>query len=61
MFLLDTNVVSELRKIGSRRADPQVTAWAQSVDANLMFLSCVFPILGRRMMPLSALPRWCIN
>ncbi|WP_462323233.1 PIN domain-containing protein [Halochromatium sp.] len=41
MFLLDTNVVSELRKIGSRRADPQVTAWAQSMDASLTFLSCV--------------------
>ncbi len=29
-FLLDTNVISELRK--GTRADPSVAAWAQSVD-----------------------------
>ena len=33
MFLLDTNVVSELRKIRSGKADPHVAAWADSVDA----------------------------
>ena len=30
MFLLDTNVVSELRKA---QADPAVVAWARSVPA----------------------------
>jgi len=33
MFLLDTNVVSELRKIRSGKADTHVTQWADSVDA----------------------------
>ena len=28
MFLLDTNVVSELRKMGTGRIDPNVSAWA---------------------------------
>ena len=27
MFLLDTNVVSELRKVGDGCADARVTAW----------------------------------
>jgi len=39
MFLLDTNVVSELRR--SRRADPHVTAWADSVAPADMFLSSI--------------------
>ena len=33
MFLLDTNVVAELRKIRAGKADPNVAAWADSVDA----------------------------
>ncbi len=41
MFLLDTNVVSELRKIGVGRADPHVVAWAQSVPSDRMFLSSI--------------------
>ena len=41
MFLLDTNVVSELRKAKSGKADPGVTAWAKSTPASLMFLSVV--------------------
>lgn len=41
MLLLDTNVVSELRKTGTHRADPRVTAWAETMDASLMFLSCI--------------------
>ena len=32
MFVLDTNVVSELRKVRSGKADANVTAWAESVD-----------------------------
>ncbi len=39
MFLLDTNVVSELRR--PRRTNPKVAAWADSVPADEMFLSSV--------------------
>lgn len=41
MFVLDTNVVSELRKAASGRANPGVTDWANSVPATLMFLSVI--------------------
>lgn len=40
-FLLDTNVVSELRKIRLGKADPHVVAWADSVDAGDLYLSVV--------------------
>jgi toxin FitB len=39
MFLLDTNVVSELRR--PNRANPKVAAWADSVPPSDMFLSNV--------------------
>ena len=38
-FLLDTNVVSELRRLD--RANPNVVAWATSVDAEDLYLSAV--------------------
>lgn len=41
MFLLDTNVVSELRKVRLGRADANVAAWAQSVDAADLFVSAI--------------------
>lgn len=41
MFILDTNVVSELRKAGTGKADPQVTAWTASTDASTLFLSAI--------------------
>lgn len=41
MYLLDTNVVSELRKTSTGKADRRVTAWATSVAAESMFLSAV--------------------
>lgn len=41
MFLLDTNVISELRKAGDGRADPNVTAWLAAQDATAMFLSAI--------------------
>ena len=41
MFVLDTNVVSELRKIRVGTADPRVTAWADSVDAGSLYLSAI--------------------
>ena len=46
MYLLDTNVVSELRK-GSR-ADTNVVAWAGGISANEMFIS-VISIMELRM------------
>jgi predicted nucleic acid-binding protein len=39
MFLLDTNVISELRR--ARRTDPNVAAWAENVTQDVMFLSSV--------------------
>jgi toxin FitB len=41
MFVLDTNVVSELRKVRLGRADGSVTAWTQSVDAADLFVSAI--------------------
>lgn len=41
MFLLDTNVVSELRKIRSGKADGNVAAWANSVSAEDLYLSAI--------------------
>ena len=41
MFLLDTNVVSELRKVKSGRADPQVAQWASEVSAAQLYLSVI--------------------
>jgi hypothetical protein len=41
MFVLDTNVVSEMRKAGAGKANPGVAAWARSVPAALMFLSAI--------------------
>jgi toxin FitB len=41
MFLLDTNVVSELRKAKAGRADKNVTAWAASTSAATMFVSVI--------------------
>ncbi|MBB5441504.1 putative nucleic acid-binding protein [Paraburkholderia sp. Clong3] len=39
MFVIDTNVVSELRK--GRRADANLVAWAKSVDASALFVSAI--------------------
>ncbi len=41
MYLLDTNVISELRKAKGGKADHRVTAWAESVPASSLFLSVV--------------------
>jgi toxin FitB len=41
MYLLDTNLVSELRKIRLGRADKNVASWAESVDANDLYLSVI--------------------
>jgi len=41
MFLLDTNVVSELRKAGAGKADKNVVTWATSAAAGTMFVSVI--------------------
>jgi len=41
MYLLDTNVVSELRKAKSGKADKNVEAWANSVSASSLYLSVI--------------------
>jgi toxin FitB len=41
MYLLDTNVVSEMRKIRPGKADPNVSAWADSVEASDLYLSVI--------------------
>ena len=41
MFVLDTNVVSELRKVRAGKADSNVARWADSVDTALLHISAV--------------------
>ena len=41
MFILDTNVVSELRKAKAGTADKKVIAWASGVAAGSLFLSVI--------------------
>jgi toxin FitB len=41
MFLLDTNVVSELRKVGSRKVNSHVEKWAKSTPGTQTFISTI--------------------
>ncbi len=41
MYLLDTNVVSELRKVRLGKADRGVVDWADSVDAGELYLPVI--------------------
>ena len=41
MFLLDTNVVSELRKAKTGKADLNVTAWAGGLPSASLFISAI--------------------
>ena len=41
MYLLDTNVVSELRKVRLGKANRHVATWADSVDASDLYLSAI--------------------
>jgi toxin FitB len=41
MYLLDTNVVSELRKIRQGKADPGVMRWAEGVAGSDLYLSVI--------------------
>ena len=55
MYLLDTNIVSELRKVRLGKADSGVAAWSEEVDAGDLYISADtsmieigLPALGRR-------------
>jgi predicted nucleic acid-binding protein len=41
MFVLDTNVVSELRKVRLGKADANVAKWADGMDATSLYLSAI--------------------
>ena len=41
MYLIDTNVVSELRKVRLGKADKHVARWADSVEAADLYLSVI--------------------
>jgi predicted nucleic acid-binding protein len=41
MYVLDTNVLSELRKVQLGTADANVAMWAESVDAAALFVSVI--------------------
>ncbi len=41
MYVLDTNVISELRKAKDGKADKHVTAWAASLLPSTLFLSVI--------------------
>jgi len=41
VYLLDTNVISEFRKIRTGKANQNVAAWASSVRASALFLSAM--------------------
>jgi predicted nucleic acid-binding protein len=41
MFLLYTNVVSELRKVRTGKADTNVVRWAESLDTASLFISAI--------------------
>jgi predicted nucleic acid-binding protein len=41
MYLLDINVISELRKAKSGKADNNVVSWANSISAARLFLSVI--------------------
>jgi predicted nucleic acid-binding protein len=41
MYVLDTNVISELRKAKTAKADANVLAWAARIPVSQMFLSAI--------------------
>jgi predicted nucleic acid-binding protein len=41
MLLLDTNVVSELRKVRIGKADPNVARWVETLDTATLFISAI--------------------
>ncbi|USZ48822.1 type II toxin-antitoxin system VapC family toxin [Halomonas sp. DN3] len=44
MYVLDTNVVSELRKVRAGKADLNVATWTESVDAAELFVSTIMEL-----------------
>ena len=41
MYLLDTNIVSEIRKIRQGKADPHLSVWVTQTPANQMYISAI--------------------
>lgn len=41
MFLLDTNIISESRKLGTSRIDPHVARWLAAVDVDATWVSAM--------------------
>ncbi len=41
MFVVDTNLISELRKVGDGKADDNVTAWLSRADASSFYISAI--------------------
>jgi len=41
MYLLDTNVLSELRKVGDGKADPHVVEWLSGMDIASLYISAI--------------------
>ena len=41
MFLLDTNILSEIRKISQGKADPALARWTRTVDFDRCYLSVI--------------------
>jgi toxin FitB len=41
MFLLDTNIISESRKLGTSRIDPHAALWFAQVDVETSFVSAM--------------------
>jgi len=41
MYLLDTNVISELRKAKSGKANQHVTIWAKNISPSSLFISVI--------------------
>ena len=41
MYILDTNVISEFRKIGNNTCHPNVLSWSNTIDVPLLYLSVI--------------------
>lgn len=41
MYLVDTNVISEMRKAQKKRAHPNVQRWSDNSNGNLLYLSAI--------------------
>jgi len=39
MYLVDTNIISEMRKVHAGRGNPGVRRWSKGVDEQLLFIS----------------------